>query len=395
MLSRKILLVVAIIGLTFTVIGILQTFRPEAQTRPPSVESALSIEAQTVTSSTYQVQLPSRGLVGAQTHSTLAAEVAGSVVAVADAFRKGARFQRGDWLLSIDSRDYEAALKLAEANLRRTQLNLEQEAALADQAARDWQRLGNKKAAPQLVLREPQVEAAKADLASAQAQLDIAELDLSRTKINAPFNGRVIDQLADVGQYLNPGAQIAEIQGSDILEVELPISSQWRGFLPEQLETAIATLKLSFATETIEWTARIVRQSAGIDLQTRQFTLIAQIEQAPSDRATLHSLQVGDFVEARVLGKKLQKVFVLPRQALVEGIYVWRVENNRIFKREVNVLWLDEDEVVIDKGLSAGDIINTTPLSYAISGTQVKVLSASLAAQQSEKKSATPVGEAQ
>lgn len=378
----------AIIALTALVLYLLVAMKPEAKKRPPKAETVIQVETVMSQVSDFQVEMPSRGLVKAQTESTLAAEVAGTVVAISEHLRKGGRFKQGDWLLTIDPRDYEVEVKLAEANLRQSQLALDEEKAKAAQALRDWKRLSKTldKASnpPDLVLRKPQLAAAEAQLASSQAQLEKAQLDLERTRILAPFNGYVLSQSVDLGHYVSPGNQLAELSGLQ-MEITLPISARWRSLLDWQ---AIHTDKQGNAVNEVilevgegehrkEWKAHVVRDSGEVDAQSRQLQLIARIEPQPDAQ---WPLLAGDYAVARIQGKRLENVIVLPRTSLVDGAYVWKVVDQRLQKQDVDVIWQNKDVVVVanapkhNQSISAQDEVVSSALSYAISGTKVAVI---------------------
>ena len=100
--------------------------------------------------------------VSTQARSTQAAsEVMGRVTDVSDKFKPGGVFKRGEVMLEIDSADYVSALANAEASLADAQLVLQQEEARAEQARRDWGKLGRGDPSD-LVMRKPQIVSAKA-----------------------------------------------------------------------------------------------------------------------------------------------------------------------------------------------------------------------------------------
>lgn len=385
-----------IIALTALILYLLVALKPEAKKRPPKAETVIQVETVMARPSDFQVEMTSRGLVKAQTESTLAAEVSGTVVAISDHLRKGGRFKQGDWLLTIDPRDYEVEVTLAEANLRQAQLALDEEKAKAEQALRDWKRLSKTldqtSKAPDLVLRKPQLAAAEAQLASSQAQLEKAKLDLERTRILAPFDGFVLSQSVDLGHYVSPGNQLAELSGL-ALEITLPVSARWRPLLDwysiqngnQEMASEASShpvhdviLEVGEGIHRQEWQATIVRDGGEVNAQSRQLQLIAKIEPQENTR---WPLLPGDYAVARIQGKRLHDVIVLPRTALVDGEYVWKVAEQRLQKQDVTVVWQDKDVVVVDLdprlqvAISADDEIVSSPLSYAISGTKVAVIS--------------------
>ena len=67
-----------------------------------------------------------------------------------------------------------------------------------------------------------------------------ARLDLERTTITAPFSGRVLKQMVDLGQVVTVGAQLAEVFATDYVEIRLPIRNADLEFveLPENQNRA-------------------------------------------------------------------------------------------------------------------------------------------------------------
>ena len=130
---------------------------------------------------------------------------------MSDNFREGGFFDKGDVLLEIDPADYETALTVAQANLAQARVRLAEEEAQSRQAELDWQRLGGDERPTELVLRVPQLALARANVAAAEARVREAERDLERTRISAPYDGRVLAKHVDVGQVVGPGTMLATV----------------------------------------------------------------------------------------------------------------------------------------------------------------------------------------
>ncbi|MDA7852444.1 hypothetical protein N9A71_02740, partial [Porticoccaceae bacterium] len=73
----------------------------------------------------------------------------------------------------------------------------------------EWRDLGDS-TANALFLRQPQLAAAEAALESARADLAKANLDLNRTSITTPFQGRIRQTFVDLGQYEQTRGQIGK-----------------------------------------------------------------------------------------------------------------------------------------------------------------------------------------
>jgi len=357
------------------------THKPEPSRVDAQGQKAQRIDAMRLKVQPFQIELSSYGVVKPRTESQLVAQAAGQVVKISERFREGAFFEAGDLLLQIDDRDYRAAVEVAEALLTQSQAKLKEEQARAEQALRDWKRLGQGSAS-ELVLREPQLAAAQAAIASAKAQLSTARLNLERTRITAPYAGRVLEKLVDQGQVVNGGTSLASIYAVDYVEVRLPLNNRQLEFvdLPEQYRggqytsahSPAVTLSAQVGRSRYHWQGKIVRVEGAIDSRSRQLFVVAQVTDPYSLGPQGNPpLKVGQFVEAQIKGRLLNDVFVLPRTAINQDQRVLLVDNKVLVARVVEPLWSDDQHVIVASGLAEGEVLNLTPLGASANGLRV------------------------
>jgi RND family efflux transporter MFP subunit len=377
----KAFLPVVVLAIAVAISWTLIANRPAAERQPPA-PAPMSVDATRVSRGSFDVVVVADGTVSPRTESTLIPEVAGRVIEISPEFREGGFFEEGDVLLRIEPRDYELALATSEAQVAQAKAALEQELALAEVVKNDWKQLG--KEAPDLGLRKPQIAAAEAALLSAEAQLERARVDLERTVIRAPYVGRVLEQNADVGQFVSVGTVLARVYAVDYAEIRLPISNRQIEFidLPERFRDdpgAAApagppvVVEANIGSTTYQWQGRLVRVEGAIDTRSRELFVVAQVDdpyaRGPSGRPPL---RIGQFVRAKIHGRTLHDVFVVPRAALREGGELLIVDkDSRLERRPVAVAWSDDDNVVISDGLGDGDVVTLTSLSIAAGGTPV------------------------
>jgi multidrug resistance efflux pump len=137
------------------------------------------------------VVLETQGTIRAHHSTTITSLVPGTIHKVHPNFEDGAFFNKGDVLAELDPADLQAALTAAESRLARAEAALAQEEARAKQAKLNWEDIGYDEEPSPLVLRIPQLKEANAVITSARADLDQAKRNLNRSKIRAPFDGRV------------------------------------------------------------------------------------------------------------------------------------------------------------------------------------------------------------
>lgn len=366
------------------VLFVMVKLRPEVQPAPVEIVLPLVRVAELIPTN-HQFRVMTQGTVSPRTEINLVSEVPGRVVDIASAFTEGGFFDEGDVLLSIDSRDYELAETRAKATLAEARTRHQREQAEAEIARNEWKQLGKGKPSP-LLLREPQLAEASAIVDSAQANLQIAQRDLERCEIKAPFAGRIRVKNADVGQYLNRGEIVARIYAVDYAEVRLPLALDQVGFLNLPLDYRgeaaprygpRVLLSTRIGQQRHEWEGRIVRTEGEIDSRTRMITAVARVDNpyARSVDWNRPPLAVGLFVEAEIVGETVEQVYVAPRSAFRPNRGMLVVDGSgRMRYREVEVLRLGSDFVVFRGGVEEGDRVCVSPIDVVTDGMQVRIL---------------------
>ena len=335
---------------------------------------------------TFSVQ--SQGSVAPRTQTTLVAEASGQIVEVSPAFVSGGFFRKDDVLVRIDPRNYESVVKRARAAVARAETQLATETATASYAKEDYARLQrlnpNTGPASALALRKPQLSAAMAELQSAQADLEKAEGDLDRTVIRAPYDGLVRQKIADVGQYVNVGSQLAMTFAIDIAEVRLPITQNDLQYLDlTKLRVGLpleVVLQTQLGGETVSWAAVITRSEGVFDADTRVLYLVAQVAdpyglQRGAEGAQV-PLMMGTFVSAQIAGRPGGDLFVVPRQSIYRGETIWLVDDDSTIRpARVDVVRADENFFYISDGLMEGDRYCATAVEQPLPGMKVRVSS--------------------
>ncbi|WP_303722458.1 efflux RND transporter periplasmic adaptor subunit [Malonomonas rubra] len=357
---------------------------PETERKSPPVPLP-SVEVATLQPESYQVKILSRGTISPLTSSSLVPEVSGRIIEVAENFRNGGFFAKGELLLQIDPRDYQNAVTIARAELAIQKQALAEELARSEQARNDWQKLQLTGEPDPLVLRIPQLETAQAKLAAAEARLQQARLDLERTRISAPYAGRVLEKKVDFGQYVSAGSSLADIYASDCVEVRLPITSEQQLYLelPEN-GASQAGARVEFIARIGKheerWPGRLVRTEGSVDIRSRQLFVVARIDDPYRRHGERAPLKIGQFLEAEIFGKTLEQVFIIPRHAVRGEQTIYLVDKeNRLQRRELEVVWRDEQSLIARGPLQPGDRLSLTTLPFAANGIKVEIAAAKTA----------------
>jgi RND family efflux transporter MFP subunit len=378
MMIRRVLLPLIIVVGGFGLAAIIIATGPELQQVPPPSNTPLvrTWEAQ---AQTVQMSSITHGSVLPRTESDLIPEVSGRVVSMSPSLVSGGFFKQGDVLLEIDPLDYEVALEQARAALASSK----SEVTNARKAHARQLDLAKKQSTSESQRDDAlnRMQFAEATEREARARLSRAERDIERTRMIAPFEGRVRSERVDVGQFITRGASVASIYSTDFAEVRLPIHDEELAFLELPLNgmdsasapLPRAILRARFAGKEHQWEGRVVRTEGELDPQTRMITVVAQVEAPYKTREGRPPLAVGLFVEAEIIGRVADNIFVVPRSALQANkqIYIINADNKLVF-RDIDILRVVDEDVYIRAGLESGETVCLSTLSSAIEGMTVR-----------------------
>lgn len=331
-----------------------------------------------------QLKVSTQGEARPQIEIDLVPQVGGKIVYVSPNFIEGGIFRKGETLLRIEDADFKVAVIRAEAGVAQAQQVLVREQAEGEIARKDYEELGRGEPSP-LALRLPQQAQARASLQAAQAELESAKLNLSRTSVTAPFSGRVRTKASDLGQYVTPGRTLGRIFSANVVEVRLPLSDAQLAkldlplaFVAKDRESAPKVdLNALVAGKVRHWDGRIMRTDSTYDTATRALFAIAEVND-PYGQGTSEDgvpLAPGLFVDADINGKKFESVITIPRDGLRPQDEVYIVDNvGKAEIRKVSVLDASPERAVLTGGVEMGELVVLSPMERSRVEMTLKVL---------------------
>ena len=380
---RRLLAPVLTAGAGLALAAVILVSGPELEPQPPSPNVPV-VRTMAANPGAVQMTVSAYGAVAPRTESNLVSEVAGRVVSVAPSMVSGGFFREGDVLVEIGRADYEIALQ----RFRAQATSAESELANAERAYRRHEELREAQSISESLRDEAETRLAiaRASLREARARVAQGELDLERTRMSAPFDGRVRGERVDPGQFVSRGEPIATLYAVDFAEVRLPVRDEDLAFLPPSLarleagasELPRVVLRSRFAGADHAWEARIVRTEGELDPRTRMVNLVAQVPTPYDPADDSPPLTVGLFVEAEIQGKTMDDVLILPRSALQRGNRVYVVDpGNRLSFRDVEILRYTGETYYVRGAIRAGESICLSALDNAVDGQPVRPVGSS------------------
>jgi RND family efflux transporter MFP subunit len=305
-------------------------------------------------------------------------QVGGKVISASRSLVAGGFFKAGETLVEIEPRDYELAVERAQAAVARATVTLQREEAEALVARQEWDELHpGEEPASGLVVREPQIRQARAELEAAKADLAVAELNLERTRITLPFDGVVVSESADIGQFVTVGSRLARVYGTDAVEVRVPLDSRELAWfeIPGRAGGAgsEAEIRARFGGLTASWAGRVTRMEAQVDQSSRMVHVVVEVPRPYDASDQRPALLPGTFVDVSIFGRTLNDVVEVPRFAVHEGDRVWVYADGVMDIRKVEVLRAERERTLISAGIEAGDLVVLTPLDAVTDGMALRI----------------------
>lgn len=326
---------------------------------------------------------------------TVIPQVSGMVVSVAENFTAGGFFNQGDLLFKIDDTDYRLVVQQAQAALAKAEVDIETIKSRAKIARQEWQSMQQAEGgepAP-LVLYEPQLKQAEAAFQSAMAVVKLANLNLYRTEVRAPFDLRVRSEDIDTGQFLRSGTPVAVLVGTREAEVRVPLLLEDLSWIdipgPGRTRpgskalvttrgnrTASNGMTVNSGEGATSRQGQVVRSVGEVDAKTRMVKLAIVVKDPYSlERGNRGKVRLlfGAFVDVRIFGRALGEVFVVPRLALRDNSTLWLMDDEGKLKvTAVKVIRIEGEEVLVGGGLKAGDRVVLTNISGAADGMKLR-----------------------
>ena len=379
---------IAILGVGFFSFVLLKTLKPV----PEQKDSALLIP--TVQTAPLQhrqspLLIDGNGIVVPTAAISVSSQVNGEVISLHPNLVSGGAFKKGEILIQVDRRTFEANLKEAEANQRANQSTLE---FITKQLTRleslMEQGFIGEETLDDAISRRDQTLAA---IARQNAIIQNRQLDLERTSIQAPFDGRVYEESVDVGDIVSPGRELARFYASSEVEVIVGLNTDDSSFIPGLWQQQTAQQRSAWVTvdhgdNTYQWQGYVHRVESDLDRVTRTVDVVVRIPSPftagtlvgnPSSSVELEAppLLVGMYTNIAIEGMSLPGHFVIPVSALRPNNTIWTSMSEGILKQETVEFVRQEGNqaVLLAPDLPEGTPIIVSDIALMSDGMRIKV----------------------
>jgi membrane fusion protein (multidrug efflux system) len=299
----------------------------------------------------WQRSLQAIGALKASQGIILKAETGGRITKIN--FKSGDMVKHDDILITLNNLIQKGKLNYAKAQYALTQITYQRDSKLFEKSA----------------ISQEALDQAKADMDSQAAEVEQAQGEYDETIIRAPFDGRLGLRNISIGDYINTGDTLVNLQDIDPLYVDFAIPEKYLDIVKKGELVTIAPNASAHAGRTYD--GKLTSYETVIDADTG--TIMLRSEVANSDAQLLP----GGYVEVTFYFGEQLTPLVVPQTAIVSDethdyVYVL-ADDNTVKKVDVTIGSQIDQDITVSKGLKAGDKVVSAGTNKIHDGSAVSV----------------------
>lgn len=334
--------------------------KSQGETSKPRGSSAVPVTTAKVEIVPLDRAISIVGTLFAKDEATVGAQVDGQVEKTRVDF--GDRVTEGQELALIDTTSFEALARQSAANLAKARAS----ALNAEQTLKRIQDLQKEKvsSASELDKAVADAEQARAEVKSAEAADAIAQLNLERSHVKAPFNSAVAERIASAGDYMKVGSPLFRLVNDSVLKFIFQVPERYGSFVTKKLLVQFNVD--NYPGET--FTGSVYLISPAVSTTSRAFGVGALVTN------TNFRLKANTFARGSLTLERGVPTPVVPLESVVSfaGVTkVFVVETNVAHARAVTVGRIQNGQQEILEGLKPGETVVVTGQSKLTEGAAV------------------------
>ncbi|MCB1042074.1 MAG: efflux RND transporter periplasmic adaptor subunit [Acidobacteria bacterium] len=263
---------------------------------------------------------------------------------------EGDLVESGQLLLSLDDSDQALRLRKAEITLAESKTEQERRSKMVASG----------------ILSPEEFEQTENQLRQNETELELAQLALSYTRVEAPFDGVITQRLVDLGANVNSGTDLFHVMDVNPLLAKVYIPAQRMGTI-----SIGQPINLHIASSEEDLTGQVKLISPVVDPVTGTIKVTVEIHTYPAH------IRPGDFADVRVITAINTNAMLVPSNAVVEdqgSKHVFIAQEGRAFKRLVTVGYTDRGLTEIQSGLEGDEWVVVKGQRNLKDGVEIEVL---------------------
>ena len=352
----------AVIALSF------QLSKKIANSNPPprrqAKKAVKNVFTKEVKNGSYNVQIPSNGLLEAYQRIKITSRVQGLMQTINPLFKSGQSYRKGQVLVQIASSEFNSNVIAQRASLYNLITSVMPDLQFDfPQAYQSWKtylkEFDVEKAIPPLpeMYEDVRLFISGRGIISSYYSLQNLEKSLTFYTIRAPFNGVLVSANVTEGSLIRPGQELGDFIAPDHYELKVALPKSY----VEKIDVG-ATVELKSIDTQKKYTGSVSRINAKVNTETQSVEVFIQVSSS--------ELKEGVYLEALIGALEFNEVVALDRGLLSGDQELYLVEDDKLVLKKVEVAHFTDSHAVV-RGLKDGVVVVAQPIIGAYQGMEV------------------------
>ena len=355
--------------LGFVVIALsFQLSKKIANSNPPPRRQAekvvKNVFTKEVKNGSYNVQIPSNGLLEAYQRIKITSRVQGLMQTINPLFKSGQSYKKGQVLVQIASSEFNSNVIAQRASLYNLITSVMPDLQLDfPQAYQSWKtylkEFDVEKATPPLPDMDEDVRLfiSGRGIISSYYSLQNLEKSLTFYTIRAPFDGVLVAANVTEGSLIRPGQELGDFIAPDHYELKVALPKSY----VEKIDVG-ATVELKSIDTQKKYTGTVSRINAKVNTETQSVEVFIRVSSS--------ELKEGVYLEALIGALEFNDVVALDRGLLSGDQELYLVEDDKLVLKKVEVAHFTDSHAIV-RGLKDGVVVVAQPIIGAYQGMEV------------------------
>ncbi|MCU0450597.1 MAG: efflux RND transporter periplasmic adaptor subunit [Bernardetiaceae bacterium] len=306
-----------------------------------------AIKAYVVKNEVLEDRISTVGTIIANEEVALTCETSGKITQIQ--FKEGSLVSKGQLLLSLNDADLQATLKKA----------------LIQKDLLEKRKVRNDKLFARQGVSEEEMETLVAQLNSQNAEIEALQSQIAKTRLLAPFSGRIGLRYVSEGSYVNPTVKIADLIDISSVKIDFAIPEKYMGRVRQAMPVVFTV-----AGGSRQYQGQVYAIEPKVDATTRT------IQMRAISRNPQNEILPGAFATVKIILDTNENAKMIPTQALIPDLdkkKVFLLKQGKAMPVEVETGTRTETKIQITEGLNFGDTVITSGILQIKAGSNVKV----------------------
>jgi len=369
---KKILVIVAILVtgvLGMSVLSSSDTTTQKRDNKPP----VRTVSTEKVEFGELNLEILGNGIIESQNTLDVVAEVSGKIDFAKNNLKNGTFVKKGETVLRIDSREIENNLYSLRSDFVNAVATLLPDLKVESQGLYDkWFNYFSEvdihksiPGLPEISNLQEKIKLSSRQIFTKYYSVKNQEILLSKYQISSPFTGYIKSGGVIENSFISRGQHLFTVDDAYNLEIGVPLLVDEFNQIGFNSGTEV---QISSDNTDAVLKGKLVRKDPKLDRNSQSLNVYV----AFSNRKMVPEFLSGNYVNIKIIGRKLNNVAAIPRHLVTSENFIYTIEDEKLAKAKVDIVEVQKDKIIVANSFDREPELVTTILQKPLIGMPIR-----------------------